>query len=196
MTYYERNLPHWLPEHATFFVTWRLHGSLPLHRRTAGKGCGTSAESRKETAGHQFARIDYQLDRARCGPHWLKEPKIAGRVVELMKKGDEQLGYFSLYAFVVMPNHVHILFAPKIELKRIMNGLKGTTAREANRILERTGKAFWQDESYDHCVRSDEEFGKIGRYIENNPVSAGLVKRPEEWPWSSAAKSRNPTDHV
>jgi putative transposase len=126
--------------------------------------------------------VDKDLDRTLTGPHWLKKPEIAERVVELMVEGDAQLGYFSLCAFVVMPNHIHILLTPKLELRRIMNGLKGATARDANRILNRTGKPFWQDESYDHCVRSDGEFGKICRYIENNPVSAGLVRRPEDWP--------------
>jgi len=65
--------------------------------------------------------------------------------------------------------------------------LKGYTARQANRMLGRTGEAFWQPESYDHWVRSEQEWGRIVRYIENNPVGAGLASRPEAYPWSSAA---------
>ena len=68
-----------------------------------------------------------------------------------------------------------------------MKSLKGVTAREANQILQRTGKPFWQDESFDHWVRSEVEFTEIRKYIEHNPVTAGLVERPEDWAWSSAA---------
>lgn len=85
-----------------------------------------------------------------------------------------------------MPNHVHVLIGPKTSLARITNGIKGVSARDANRILGRQGKRFWQDESFDHWVRSAAEFERIRAYIEHNPVSAGLVARPEDWPWSSA----------
>ncbi len=57
-----------------------------------------------------------------------------------------------------MPNHVHILISPKIPLS---------------------------DESFDHWVRSPEQFDTIRAYIENNPVKAGLAAHPEDWPWSS-----------
>jgi hypothetical protein len=50
-----------------------------------------------------------------------------------------------------------------------------------------TGSYFWQDESFDHWVRNPAEWEKIRTYIERNPVSAGLVARPEDWPWSSAS---------
>jgi putative transposase len=57
------------------------------------------------------------------------------------------------------------------------------------------GEPFWQDESYDHWVRSERERNSIIRYIHFNPVSAGLVAEPEEWPWSSAGwqRMRRPT---
>jgi len=87
-----------------------------------------------------------------------------------------------------MPNHVHLLMKPKMDLRRIMNGIKGATAKAANEILGRRGKPFWQDESFDHWVRTEKEFGNIFRYIEWNPVSAGLAQRPEDWVWSSAGK--------
>ena len=60
------------------------------------------------------------------------------------------------------------------------------TARQANVILGRTGQPFWQDESYDRWVRGPSELEKIVRYIERNPVSAGLVDSIENWRWSSA----------
>ena len=186
MTYYERNLPHWHPEGATFFVTWRLFGSLPVQKRTARNGCATGNQPQAETPGERFVRLDRALDRTAIGPHWLRIPNIADRVTELILKGEKELGYFSLHAFVVMPNHVHLLMRPKIELRRIMNGIKGSTANAANKILGRTGKPFWQDESFDHWVRTEKEFGNIFRYIERNPVSVGLARRPEDWVWSSA----------
>jgi REP element-mobilizing transposase RayT len=170
-----------------FFVTWRLFGSLPLQKRTARNGCAKGDRDREETPGERFVRLDGLLDRTVAGPHWLRIPSVADRVTALIRKGDRELGYFSLHAFVIMPNHVHLLIAPKIDLPRIMNGLKGATARAGNAILKRTGKHFWQDESFDRWVRSEKEFGRIQAYIENNPVAAGLVARAEEWPWSSAA---------
>jgi putative transposase len=67
-----------------------------------------------------------------------------------------------------------------------MQWLKGTTAREANLILARTGKPFWQPESYDHWVRDPQELERIVAYIENNPVQAGLAAQPLAYQWSSA----------
>jgi REP element-mobilizing transposase RayT len=107
-----------------------------------------------------------------------------------MHKGACALNFYDLHAFAVMPNHVHLLISPKTLVSRIMNGLKGVTARDANSILSRKGKHFWQDESFDHWVRSPWEFDRIRTYIETNPVSAGLVVRPQDWLWSSA--SNNP----
>src|SRR5258708_6804248 len=76
----------------------------------------------------------------------------------------------------------------KITPSRLLQSLKGATAREANRMLGRTGETFWQAESYDHWVRDERERGRIMAYIENNPVNAGLVKRAEDYCWSSAAQ--------
>lgn len=85
-----------------------------------------------------------------------------------------------------MPNHVHLLVTPRVSLPKLTQRLKGFTARQANRILNRTGEAFWQGESYDHWVRDREEGGRIAAYIEGNPVRAGLAARPEDYRWSSA----------
>jgi hypothetical protein len=77
---------------------------------------------------------------------------------------------------------------PAIPMARITGGIKGVFAREANAALGRVGEHFWEDESFDHWVRDEAELTRIRSYIERNPVSAGLVVRPEDWPWSSAAK--------
>ena len=62
----------------------------------------------------------------------------------------------------------------------------------ANQLLGRVGSTFWQDESFDHWVRNDHQFERITRYIEDNPVTAGLVKCAAEWPWSSATRQATP----
>jgi REP element-mobilizing transposase RayT len=85
-----------------------------------------------------------------------------------------------------MPNHVQLLILPKEPLPVITRWLKGSTARSANRLLGRTGQPFWQEESFDRWVRNDREFERIARFIEENPVSAGLVNAAALWPWSSA----------
>jgi REP element-mobilizing transposase RayT len=87
-----------------------------------------------------------------------------------------------------MPNHVHLLATPKIALPKLTKSLKGITAKRANELLRLTGQPFWQDESYDRLVRNQQEFKKIRWYIEQNPVTAGLVKDPAEFEWSSAAR--------
>jgi REP element-mobilizing transposase RayT len=95
---------------------------------------------------------------------------------------------YVLRAWVIMPNHVHVVFfpTPNQTVGAIVRSWKLFTAVRANRILNRTGRAFWQPESFDHWIRNDEECGRCCRYVHNNPVKAQLCKAPEEWPWSSA----------
>ena len=93
---------------------------------------------------------------------------------------------YSLHAYVIMSNHVHMLIRPAISASEVMRRLKGASARAANLLLRRTGEPFWQSESYDHLVRNEAEFARIRAYIENNPVKAGLVSSPEKYRWSSA----------
>ena len=80
----------------------------------------------------------------------------------------------------------HALLMPKWELKKVSQGIKGYTAFEINKLQEARGRIFWQDESYDHWARDDEESLRIIAYIENNPVAAHLCRRPEDGLWSSA----------
>jgi REP element-mobilizing transposase RayT len=87
---------------------------------------------------------------------------------------------------MVMPNHVHTIFQPHTAMPAIMRWLKGRTSRAANWILGRTGTPFWQDESFDHWIRSEEELQYLIEYVENNPPKAGLVESKEQWRWSSA----------
>jgi REP element-mobilizing transposase RayT len=85
-----------------------------------------------------------------------------------------------------MANHVHVLVTPKVAATKWLGPLKGFTSHQANAVLNSHGKPFWQEESYDHLVRSKKEFDRIQAYIENNPVKAGLVTAPELFPYSSA----------
>jgi REP element-mobilizing transposase RayT len=79
-----------------------------------------------------------------------------------------------------------MIVKPMESLSTIMRWLKGRTARVAHRILGRTGQRFWQDESFDHWIRNDDELQGLIEYVENNPVKAGLVETKENWRWSSA----------
>ena len=130
--------------------------------------------------------MDRLLDITRTGPLHLRRPEIAKLVVETLWYHAERLEHYHLHGYVVMPNHVHLLITPHAPVSKLMQSLKRFTAREGNRILGFTGHPFWQDESYDRLVRDGREFQRIVRYIETNPVSAGLVVMPEEFAWSSA----------
>ena len=180
VSFYRRNLPHWHPEERTFFVTWRLAGSLP-------KGFAGHLRKWSREPGKQFLNADRKLDAASTGPLWLNDPEIAGYAERTIQRGAE-LGHYVLRAYVIMPNHVHVLLDPLVPLQRLTSGIKGVSAREANVRLDRTGKPFWQDESFDHWIRDAGQFTRTKTYIENNPVKARLCTHPQDWPWSSAHK--------
>ena len=188
MQEYRRRLPHIHPQDSYLFLTWRLWGSLPAKV--------DAHPSAYPTSGHSFVAQDRVLDRDATGPLWLKHSAIANLVAEAILLGETGRHFYELHAWVVMPNHVHILILPRVPVSVIMRWLKGSTARSANKILGRTGQPFWQDESYDHFLRDSSRIGRTVSYIENNPVSAGLVCCAEKWLWSSAgwrAPSHNVT---
>lgn len=206
--FYRRNLPHWQPLGATIFFTWRLYGSLPreaLERlsaereRLARQPSHQAETGRERSVRHDkivFALVDEMLGQASCGPRWLADPAIAQLMTDAFFYHNGQR--YDLIAFVVMPNHVHAVLRPmEIEqtqdgepqfapIGKITQGLKGYVAREANRLLNRTGQTFWQDESYDHWARDEAELARIITYVESDPVRCRLVERPEDWRWSSA----------
>jgi REP element-mobilizing transposase RayT len=171
----QRRLPHIYPDNCWLFLTWHLHGSLPSSH---------FPPARKVSDGEAFAWVDRCLDAARTGPTFLKQDLIATLVIESLFRG-ESLRQYHLGPFVIMANHVHVLLLPSIAPSLLLKSLKGFTAREANRLLNRTGEQFWQRESYDHWVRNNAEWNRIAAYIERNPVKAGLVSRAEDYPWSS-----------
>ncbi len=187
MTLYRQRLPHDYETDQPVFLTWRLHDSLPSHRAFP---TGTL------NSGQAFAVMDRLLDDA-CGEvFYLRQPAIADMIVEAIQYNANILGQYRLHAFVVMPNHVHLLATPTVALPRLTKSLKGITAKRANAMLVLTGSPFWQEESYDHLVRHEREFEKIRSYIEENPVRAGLVREAREYRWSSAgwATGGSPAD--
>jgi putative transposase len=175
MRYYQRRLPHFDVIGQPLFVTFRLYESLPANRLFLPESL----------SGKAFVAMDRLLDQAQTGPKHLSIPEVAAVVVDAVRDGERRFGRYRLHSFVVMPNHVHLLVTPSVPSAKWLRTLKGFTAHEANMILGRTGNPFWQSESYDHLVRPN-EFDRIRRYIENNPVKAGLVAAPEDFLWSSA----------
>jgi len=175
-SFHYRRLPHLYALGQTIFLTWRLYGSLPPGR----------AFPAATSHGRAFVVMDRLLDSVRAGPFYLRRPDIARMVVEALFYHEHDLAHYHLHNYVVMPNHVHILITPRAQVPKVMQSLKRFTGLEGNRILGVTGRPFWQDESYDRLVRNREELERIARYIEMNPVEAGLAAAPEEFPWSSA----------
>src|ERR1039458_1812107 len=187
MAFSRRRLPHVYDPERSVFLTWRLHDSLPPHRAFPAGAVNS---------GQAFAAMDRLLDEACDGPLYLRQPAIADMIVEAIQFNANILGHYVLHAFVVMPNHVHLLATPAVALPKLTKSLKGITAKRANAMLALTGRPFWQEESYDHLVRHAREFEKIRNYIEGNPVRAGLVKEASEYRWSSAgwATGGSPAD--
>jgi REP-associated tyrosine transposase len=94
-----------------------------------------------------------------------------------------------LHAVIVMPDHVHILLRPlrdengwPFPLVDILRCFKGATAHRINKLLETSGP-LWEEESFDHVLRSDESLKEKCEYIRQNPVLAGLARRPEDYRW-------------
>jgi len=94
-----------------------------------------------------------------------------------------------LHAVVIMPTHAHLLFTPLrnaegwlVSLPKVMRLIKGRSAHSVNGLLARQGRV-WQEESFDHVLRSNESLGEKMNYICQNPVRAGLVLREMDYHW-------------
>lgn len=93
---------------------------------------------------------------------------------------------YRLLVWIVMPNHIHMLIEVwQTPLGKILKDIKSYTAKEANKVLGREG-TFWEDDYFDRYIRDEDHYRRVVRYIENNPVKAGLVRMAADWPWSSA----------
>ena len=178
-----RRLPHWTQDGATYWVTFRLADALPQHKLRVWKEERDiwqqhNPEPWNEKQGREYderfgQRLEEWLD-AGSGECSLRRPDVRTIVETCLLHFDGQ--HYDLPAWVIMPNHVHLLIRPNTghSLSKIMQGMKGVSARECNTLLGRTGEPFWQDESFDHIVRSQTQFDRFVRYIAENPIKARL----------------------
>jgi len=190
-------LPHWEADHAIYFVTFRLADSLPrsflrayeLERRNviatalaAGRAFSASEEKLLKKLFNE--KIESKLD-AVAGRCYLAKPAVADAVAEALRHFDSVR--YRLYAWSVMPNHVHVLIRllGDRKLPGVLHSWKSYSAKRANLLLGLSGE-FWQREYYDHLVRSEEEFYRIVGYILRNPEKAGL----RDWRWVGTSLER------
>jgi REP element-mobilizing transposase RayT len=175
-------LPHFDHPHLVQIITFRLADSLPLHVLTSWQ----QAYPDEDDAAKR-RRLERYLD-AGHGSCSLEVPQI-GRLVEDALLHFDGVRY-RLLAWVVMPNHVHVLVEAMDghRLPDIVHAWKSFTAKEANKILGRSGE-FWQPEYYDRYIRDADHFDNALHYIHANPVRAGLVAQPEDWAFSSAGRA-------
>ena len=191
------HLPHLKQEGGAYFVTFRLAGSLPsdvirelkLERERLVSKAQSAARpltwfERDQLFRWYSTKVDRYLD-AGHGEPLLKNKEIAKVVSDAVRFHAGQR--FELYAWVIMPNHVHAVVwpLPGWSLSQILKSWKGFTARQINLVLKREG-SLWQSESYDHLIRDDADCQRCCLYTIMNPVDAGLCASPEDWPWSNA----------
>jgi len=89
---------------------------------------------------------------------------------------------YELYAVVILHDHVHMVINPIDSLSGIMHSIKSFTAHEINKVLNRKGKV-WQDENYDRVIRDNDDFLEKLEYIANNPIKMNLAERYEDYKW-------------
>lgn len=213
--HYKRSLPHWQPEGAMFFITFRLANSLPVQIiqeletererekqiiRAKYSGAQQHEELYKLDKKH-FGQFDSWLDRCvEESPRWLAHEKAAQIVADEIHKLDGER--YSLIAYCLMSNHGHLVIdtaehtlkpthtgvTAKYLLTDTMKLLKGRTARFCNQALGRSG-SFWQAESYDHVIRNQKEYENIVWYTLSNPVKAGLVKNWKDWKFTYVSRN-------
>ncbi len=209
-TFYRRNLPHILPIGATFFITFRLYGSLPVavlkkindkYEEKIKKAYSDKEDFKQERLDaielEYFEEFDDALHQIKTGPKWLRETNVAQILEKELKKYDGV--FYKLITYCIMPNHVHILIDTSIQLSEdcdpdaedfeytqvddIMRRIKGASAFRINRYLRRSG-SFWESESYDSYMRSEKDVRKRVYYTIYNPVKAGLVLGWRDWPFT------------
>ena len=177
-------LPHWELDQAFYSFTIHLDDALPRdvvmdlkeERRHAMARASTDAERRAIDRMFDL-RIDSLADQGRGACH-LAKPEAA-EIVEraLWFFNDER---YSLHAYAVMPNHVHILLClfHGSDLARTMHSLKSFTSNEINKLVGRNGR-LWEREYHDRIIRDSRDYDNTIRYILDNPAKAGL----HEWRW-------------
>jgi REP element-mobilizing transposase RayT len=171
-------LPHRDEPGLTQFVTFRLADSFPESLRSEWEHLWKIEDDRERRA-----ELEAYLDKGR-GECRLRRPEIAKLVEDAVRFFHGQR--YDLRAWVLMPNHVHVLFkVDTTPMAEILESWKKHTAFKANRLLHRRGE-FWQVDYWDTFMRNNAHELETRNYIENNPTKAGLVLDPKAWPWSSA----------
>jgi REP element-mobilizing transposase RayT len=184
-------LPHRDEPGLTQFVTFRLADSFPESLRSEWEHFAKLEDHREKRK-----QLEEYLDRGRGECH-LRRPEIANLVENNFRKfsgrkslspshaSDDRLRY-ELRAWVIMPNHIHILFkVGSVSMSETVGAWKRHTGRLANELLEKRGE-FWAEDYFDTYIRDAEHEQKTMRYIESNPAKARLVLDPRDWSWSSA----------
>jgi REP element-mobilizing transposase RayT len=123
---------------------------------------------------------------------WTLPPSARSLVLDACLRADQWT--IDLFAVVVMTDHVHMIFVPRIDekisevfsLARITKAIKGGSSHLINTELKRAGRT-WQTESFDRVLRSSEKLDEKVAYVLDNPVRKGLVTRMEDYPWLWAA---------
>ncbi len=172
-------LPHFDAPGIIQGITYRLWDSLPadvVELLQLDAEAMNNAEKR--------AKLEAYLN-AGYGACYLKRPEIAKLVEDAWFHFDG--GRYNLIAWVVMPNHVHVMIEifEGHPLDRVIHSWKSFTGFEANQLLKRTGR-FWYHDYFDRYIRDERHYYNAIRYIHENPVAAGLVERAVDWPFSSA----------
>lgn len=170
-------LPHLDDWSAIQFITYRLEDSLPAHvaHRLADELDPEHGDAR------YYRRVEAWLD-AGHGSCLLRRAEIAATVRDSWLFNDGKR--YHLHAWVVMPNHVHVLvqMAENVSLGGVVHDWKSFTSHAINRTTGRQG-ALWQRDYWDRFMRSEQHFEETLAYILSNPVKAGLARSVEEWPW-------------
>ncbi len=172
----QRHLPHWTQGGATCFVTFRLADSLPKKKlqqwqEEREQWLNTHEKPYSEKEQEEYSqlfseRINDWLD-AGSGSCLLAEKGNADIIEAALQHFDGER--YKLGSYVIMANHVHVLISPNAgnELVDILHSWKSFTANEINKRTGNPG-SVWQDESYDHIVRSSEQLAFYTNYIQKN----------------------------
>ena len=185
------NLPHWFQPGVSYFVTFRTEDSIPAdvsrsrHARRAAwllnhgismsepnwKDClDQLAECERREFHETFSRqyLD-SLDKG-LGECVLRRPALSKIVADSLLHFDNDR--YHMGDFVIMPNHVHLIVCllGDTEIEAICTSWKRYSAKQINQVLGKTGR-FWQEESFDHLIRSLDQFEALQRYIADNPKS-------------------------
>jgi REP-associated tyrosine transposase len=178
-------LPHWQQEGAVYFVTFRLADGYRNACVMNGKMSATDGCERIQNRGAARPKLEYHKRFSGAMDQWLDagHGSCVLRRPECARLVDETLQHFegqrlALIASIVMPNHVHVLFAQNAEwpLEKILRSWKSFTSRRINALLGGNG-GLWQRDYFDRLVRDEKHFANCVRYICRNPQRARLRDR-------------------